>query len=176
MNQTKSIALITSLAGVFALTATILIPYAMAADTTEVNATVTIQNISLTLTTDGSISFGTIGTSSTEDTTTAGVNDTETVQNNGNVTIDVNIQSEDTDDWTLANTAGANEFTVKSCITSCDVSPTWSSVGISPSYATLQSDLTTSSTQPFDIQFGSPTTSSDFTQQTVTITLQAVSS
>jgi len=150
---------------------------AKAEETGTVTATVTAQNISVTITTDGSVAFSTIGVDSTKDTGTGaeGVDDTETAQNNGNVIENFNIRATDSSSWTLAGTAGNEIFTMKSCIAGCDeVSPTWTSVGEDPTYVTLASGIATTNSQDFDLQVGTPTTTAVFDQQTITVTIQAV--
>lgn len=151
------------------------------ADTSgTVTATVTAQNVSVTVTTDGAVAFGTIGTSSTEDSTAAGVDDSETVQNNGNVTEDFNIKAVNSTSsgagWVLAGAAGSGEYTIKFCITDCDGTPTWNAIGISPSYEVLKASVTSSTSQIFDLQVSTPTDTTDFNEQTIMVTIQAVAS
>ncbi len=80
-----------------------------AADTASVTATVTAQNISVTVT-DGTVAYGTISLSSSKDTTTSGTNDSQTATNNGNVTENFNIKGQDSANWTLAATAGPDQY------------------------------------------------------------------
>lgn len=151
-----------------------------AGTTATVTATVTAQNVSVTITTDGSVAFSTINTSSTEDTTSNGVNDTETAQNNGNVTEDFNIKAADSSSsgagWTLGASAGSETYTMKSCTSGCDGTPTWNAVGIEPDYETLATGVAASGTQDFDLQVGTPTSTTDYNEQTITVTVQAVAS
>ncbi len=145
-----------------------------AGTTSNVTATVTAQNISVSVA-DGSIAFGTLGLSSTQDTTTSGVNDSQTATNDGNITENFNIKAGATANWTPAATAGANQYTLKSCTATCDTTPTWTNVGADPSYATLATGvIATSGTSVFDLQVGTPTSSTSYTQQTITVTVQAV--
>jgi len=144
---------------------------AKAATTAAVAATVTAQNISVTAT-DGSVSYGTIDLSSTADTTNTGVDDSQTATNNGNVTEDFNISGQDSGDWTLAAAAGSEEYTHKFCTATCDASPSWTA--LTTSYQTLASAVSFSSTQEFDLQIGSPSSTSNYTEQTVSVTVQAV--
>ncbi len=144
----------------------------MAASTDTVTATVTAQSISVSVE-DNSIAFGTVTTSSTKDTTTAGVNDSQTATNDGNITLDFNIKSTDSTNWALAAAAGSEQYTLKFCVTTCDTSPTWTSVGVHPAYATLAQDITASGTQVFDLQVGTPTSTASYGQQTITVTVQA---
>jgi len=152
----------------------ILVPLVRAAITANVTATVTAQNISVTLTSDGSVAFGTITTSSTQDTTSSGVNDTETAQNNGNITEDFNIKAGDSTNWTLAGTADSETYTMDFCTSDCDGTPTWTDVGIDPSYVTLASGVSASGTQDFDLQVGTPTSTSSYGEQSITVTIQAI--
>ena len=145
-----------------------------AAETSIVTSTVTVQNISVTITTSGTVDFATINTGITEDTTTNGVDDTETVENNGNISEDFNIKAADSLNWILADTAGDETFTMKSCITNCDASPVWTSVGIDPLYATLATGVAATGTQDFDLQVGAPITTINYTEQTIIVTIQAV--
>ncbi len=142
------------------------------AQTDTVSATVTVQNISVSVS-DGSVAFGTLSTSATKDTTTNGVNDSQTATNDGNITVDFEIKAADTTDWALGSTAGSETYTMKSCTSNCDTSPTWTSVGISPSYVDLVTGVTASGNQTFDLQVGTPTSTSKYTEQTITVTVLA---
>ncbi len=154
-----------------------LVGLAWATDPTlgTVTATVTAQNISVSLDNGDGVSFGTIGTSSTKDTTTNGVNDSTTATNNGNITEKFNIKSENTasGNWTLGATAGSETYTMKFCTATCDSTPSWTSVGISPSYEVLAASVATSGTQVFDLQVGTPTVTTHYDAQTITVTIQA---
>lgn len=144
-----------------------------ATGTDTVTATVTAQNISVSVD-NASISFGTIATNTTKDTTTGGVNDSSTATNDGNVVENFNIKTGNSTNWTLAATAGSEQYTMKSCaVADCDGAPTWVAVGIDPSYATLASNVAVSGTQVFDLQVGTPTSTASFGEQTITITIQA---
>jgi hypothetical protein len=144
-----------------------------AAETGNVTATVTAQNISVAVT-DGSVSYGVISVSDTQDTTTGGVNDSQTATNDGNITEDFNVRGFDTTGWTLGASAGSEIYTHKFCTSNCDSSPTWTA--LTTSYQTLASGVVaTSGTQVFDLQIGTPTSTSVYTQQTATVTVQAVS-
>lgn len=160
------------------LTAGFVAKSALAASTAPVTAKVTAENISVSLD-KSDVNFGTVAASSTKDTTTAGVNDSITATNNGNVLEDFNIQAANSTStgagWTLAGTAGPETYTLKYCTVTCDTSPSWTSVGISPSYQKFADSVAaTSGTQTFDMQVGTPTTTSDFYEQSISVTVQAV--
>jgi hypothetical protein len=146
---------------------------ATAATTAAVTATVTAQNISVSVT-DGSISYGTIALSSNGDTTSNGINDSQTATNNGNVTQDINIRGANSAAWTLAASAGADQYAHKFCTTTCDTSPSWTA--LTTSYATLTAGVAASGTQVFDLQILTPSSSSSYSQQSVDVTVQAVAS
>jgi len=147
---------------------------AFAASTGTVSATITPQNISVSVS-DGSVAYGTLGLSSSEDTTTAGVNDSQTATNDGNVTEDFNIRSTDATGgsaWTLGATPGADQYAHSYCTSNCDASPTWNNM--TTSYSSLATGVSTSGNQLFDLQIETPTSSSDFVQKSITVTIQAV--
>jgi hypothetical protein len=145
-----------------------------AATTAVVSATVTAQNISITLTTDGAVAYGTQTVGGNEDTTDDGINDTETVQNNGNITEDFDIKAANSTNWTLAATAGADQFAHKFCITTCDSSPTWTA--LTTNDQALAASVAASGTQAIDLQLLMPTSSTVFTQQTLSVTVTASAS
>ena len=142
-----------------------------AADTGTVTATVTAQNISVTVS-DGTVTYGTIATSSTSDTASGDLDDSQTANNNGNITEDFNIKGQDSGAWTLGGTAGSETYTHKFCITDCDGSPVWTA--LTTNYQTLAEDIAASGDQVFDLQIGTPTSTSTYTEQSVDVTVQAV--
>jgi len=147
-----------------------------AASTDTVAATVTAQIFSVSVT-DGTVAFLTVAQNSTQDTTTSGVNDSQTATNDGSVTAKFNIKAANSTGgagWTLAGTAVSETYTMKSCTATCDSTPTWTSVGIDPSYATLAASVAESGTQEFDLQVGTPTSTTETTEQSITVTVQAV--
>lgn len=143
-----------------------------AADTATVTATVTAQNISVTVS-DGTVTYGTLALSATADTTSSGINDSQTAQNNGNILEDLNIKGQNSGSWTLAGTVGADTYFHKWCVSDCDGTPTWNA--LTTNYQTLASDIASSGTQVFDLQIGTPSSSSSYTSQSVDVTVQAVS-
>lgn len=153
---------------------------ALAANTGTVAATVTPQNISVTVS-DGSVAYGTLDLSSSKDTTSSGVNDSQTATNDGNVAEDFNITSTDATGgttWTLAATIGANQYKHSFCTTGggspdpCDATPTWSAM--TTSYSSLASNIAASGTSKFDLKIDTPSSVSDYVQKSITVTVQAV--
>lgn len=146
-----------------------------AASTGTVNATVTAQIFSVSLDNSDGVAFGTVATSDTKDTTTGakGVNDSTIATNNGSVAAKFEIKAANSTNWTLAASAGSENYTMKYCITTCDTSPSWVAVGIDPSYATLAASVAKDGTQSFDLQVGTPTSTTATGQQAVVVTVLA---
>ncbi len=139
-----------------------------AATTGTVAATVTVQNISVSVT-DGTVAYGTLGTGSSADTNPA---DTQTATNNGNITENLNIKGQNSANWTLGASAGADTYVHKFCTASCTTPPT-NYTALTTNYQTLAASVVTSGTQTFDLEISTPTTSTNYTQQSVDVTVQA---
>ncbi len=141
------------------------------ANEASVAATVTVQSISVSVS-DGTVTYGTLVVDTSEDTTTSGVNDTQVATNDGNITENLNIRGDDsTTDWTLAATAGNENYVNNFCITDCDSSPVWTA--LTTSNQTLVSSVASSGTQDFDLQITTPTVTTYFTEQSITVIVQA---
>lgn len=141
--------------------------------TDTVEATVKAQNISVTVD-NTNIDFGTIGVGSSANTTGA-ANETSIATNDGNIIEKLNIKAAIAGtDWTGGTTADDEVYTMGFCVAAdCDASPSWSTVGFVSSYETLVASIGIGSTQPFDLQIGTPTITAHYTTQTITITVQA---
>jgi hypothetical protein len=139
-----------------------------AADTASVTATVTVQNISVSVS-DGSVAYGTMALNSS-----AGTNgtDTQTATNDGNVTVDFNIRGYDTAAWTLAGSNGANQYVHQFCVSSCASAPT-GYTALTTNYQTLAASKTASATQTFDLYITTPTSTSTYDQQSADVLVQA---
>ena len=122
---------------------------AMAALTGDITATVTAQNVAITAS-DGAIAYGIIAIGSNADTTATGVNDTQTVTNDGNVAGDISVIGSDTGVWTLESAIGSEQYVHKSCTTTCDASATWA-VFNADTYTTLNDDVAASATVELDL-------------------------
>lgn len=174
MSNLPKLSLLVSLGFFLGLFSIFSVQQIYAATTAVVTATVTAQNVSITLTTDGAVAYGTQVLGTSDDTTTNGVNDSETVQNNGNVTEDFTIKGANTAAWTLNATAGSDLYAHKFCKTTCDSSPSWTALTVSDQ--SLQTAVAASSSQTFDLQVLVPTSSSSYTQQSLTVTVTAAAS
>jgi len=146
-----------------------------AADTGSVAATVTAQNISLTVS-DGTVAYGTVGLGSSQSTVATALNDSQTATNTGNVSENINIRGMNSTSvgvgWTLAATPGADVYTHKFCNSNCDSSPTWTALTLNNQ--TLSATVGAGTSAPlFDLQLSTPTSSTSFDVQTVNVTVQA---
>lgn len=146
-------------------------------DNLTLDVTSPIFSVSVT---DGGVVYGTLVSGGSQDTTSSGVNDTQTATNNGNVTENFNIKGQNTAcPWTLATTAGSEQYAHKFCTTGtgspdpCDAGPTWNPLTTSYSQ-TLATGVPVDGTQKFDLQVLVPTSTNCFTQQSVDVTIQAV--
>ena len=151
-----------------------------AAATATVAATVTPQNISVSVT-DGSVAYGTLAISTTKDTTSGGLNDSQTATNDGNIAEDFNISSTDAtggNTWTLAGSIGADQFKHSYCNTGsgspdpCDTGATWSAM--STSYTQIANSVAAAGNSKFDLQISTPSSVTDYVQKSITVTVQAV--
>lgn len=155
-------------------------PVSYAATTASVTATVTVQNVAISRTSDGTVPYGTLTTSDTQDTTTAaegdGIDDTQTFQNDGNINEDFAIQGQDSANWELADAPGDETYAHKTCITSCDgASPSWTAFN-EDGYTEFATGIAASGTQDVDLQILTPTSTTHYDQQSVDVVVQASAS
>lgn len=145
-----------------------------AATTATVGATVTVQNISVSVA-DGTVAYGTLGLNATASTRSPV--DLQTATNNGNVAETFNIMGMDatgsTQTWTLAATAGSAQYIHGFCIATCTTPPT-NYTALTTGYATLATNIAVSGTQTFDLYINTPTATTDYTQHTADVTVQAI--
>ena len=150
---------------------------AMAASTANVTATVTVQNISVSVS-DGSISYGTLAANTARATITGEANDMPTATNNGNVTETFHLKGVNSSHWTLAATTGSDQYIHKFCNetdSDCSTPPT-SYTALTTNYQTLDTSISTSGTVDFHLQITTPNPSTVFTEQSVDVTVQATAS
>lgn len=140
-----------------------------AATTGTVTATVTAQNISVTVS-DGTVSYGTISLNASAGTNAA---DTQTATNNGNVAEDLTIKGSNSANWTLSATNSSTDTYIhKFCVATCDSAPT-NYTALTTNYQSLASNIAASGTQTFDLYLTTPQTSSVYTAQNVDVTILA---
>lgn len=149
-----------------------LVSIVSAANEGMVAATITAQNVSLSLS-DGTVSYGTLGNNASADTTSTGNNDSQTVTNNGNVNEDITIKGTSSAAWVLSGTTGTDQYKHEFCTEeqSCDTSPTWTA--LTTNYQTLKAAVTPAGTYWFDLKITTPNPSTVFTQQQVDVFVMA---
>lgn len=143
-------------------------------DTYSVTPQLTVNNvtISVSLNTDGTISYGTLGFGESKSTVT--LTDTQIAENDGSATQDFNIKTSAATggtEWTLGDLPGTDIFVHEF---STNGGSDWTSFITADSYQTLATGIAASDTQSFDLRITAPNPSSDAIQKTITITIQAV--
>lgn len=134
-----------------------------ALDTASVTATVTVQNISVAVS-DGSITYGTLAVGTSK--STADIPDMQIATNDGNVAEDINVKGSNSANWTLASTTGANQYTHKLSIGTTSA--------LTTNYSTLITNLGVGITKQFNLILFTPSSSTNYTSQSVDVTVQAV--
>lgn len=149
-------------------------PIARAADNAQVTATVTVQNIAVSVS-DGSIGYGTLAASGTQSTLAAGVDDMQTITNDGNVSEDFDIKGSNSANWTLAGTQGENQYFHKFCNdTTLDCSSTSSNyTALTTSDQEIGDAVAAAGTTTFQLYLGVPSSTTYYTQQNVNVTITA---
>jgi hypothetical protein len=153
------------------LTAVVPLSVVWSAETGDVSCTVTAQFVSLSVS-DGNVNYGSLALDTIKDTTNSGVNHPQIATNNGNLPVNLYIKSSNaiggTTPWTIGTSKGANQFT-HSCTTNGN---DW--LSLSNAYISLASGIAPNGTQTFHLRIGMPTSVSDGSQKTITVTVQAV--
>ncbi len=139
-----------------------------AADTQTVNASVSIQQISVSVT-DAGIDYGILAVGSTMTTFALVPVDTQTATNDGNVSIDLSIQGQDSADWTLATTTGTDQYVHQ---ISTDSGVGWTNVE-SGTYTDFATGVGTSSTEEFGLNLHMPSGTTATETQSVDVSVQA---
>jgi len=118
---------------------------------------------------DGAVDYGTLALNTTK--SNCALNDTQTVTNDGNVTENFNIKGKNSDAWNLASTAGLNEYMHKFSSSTCPVT-TW--IALTTDYQTLDTNKAANATATLNLQVTTPTATINYTEQDVSVTVQAV--
>lgn len=168
VNQTTSLRIIAGFTASIMLLVTGIIVPVYAQDTAQVTATVTVQNISVSVD-DGTVAYGILALN-----TSAGTNgtDTQTATNDGNVTVQFNISGTNSAAWTLGGTPGNNIYTHSFCTATCATPPT-NYTALTTNYSTLNASVAPLGTQTFDLHITTPTSTATYTAQNVDVTVQA---
>lgn len=141
--------------------------------------TTAAATISVTITANGTILYGTIVAGGSKATHSGDLNTTITAQNDGDVTETFNIKGQDTAcPWTLAASSGSDQYAHQFCKTtdvSCTSPPT-NYTALTTSYQTLYTSVAVSASRNIDLRVIVPDPSSCSDQQSVDIVIQAVAS
>lgn len=127
---------------------------------------------SISLTTDGVVSYGILGFG--ESKSTLDLTDTQTVSNDGDDPIDVNIKTSVATGgtgWTLGSSPGSDIFVHEF---SSNGGSNWTPFSTADAYQTLVTSLASSATQNFDLRLTAPDPGTDTVEKAITITIQAV--
>ncbi len=128
--------------------------------------------VSVTITSDGTVSYGTLAASATK--STVQLSDTQTVKNDGNVNATFNIKTSTATGgttWSLGALVGTNIFTHEF---STNGGGAWTPFTTADSYQTLLASVAPQASATFDLRIGVPSSSSDFQQKNILVTIQAV--
>jgi len=158
--------------GILVVTGMLVSAVTFAADTGVVTATVTVQNISVAVT-DGLVQYGILPASDTTSTIATDLDDSQTADNDGNITEDFNIIGTDSAAWTLEAAVGSDdEYAHTFCTTTCDATPVWVEIQ-EASYTSMSIGVASTSNQVFDLKIETPSVSTAFDEQSVDVTIQA---
>lgn len=150
-----------------------------ASTTGTVAATVTVQNVAISVT-DGTIAYGTLAADASISTLVSpGVADQQTATNDGNVAEDFTIKGSNSAGWTLASTNTASDTYIhKFCIATCgtDAAPGAGFTVLTLIDQSLAAGVAAAGTQTFDLRVTTPQTSTVFTSQSVNVTVTAAAS
>lgn len=127
---------------------------------------------------DAAVSYGILAAGATKDTTSSGINDTQSAINVGNVTEDFNLKGQNSAAWTLGSLADNEQYVHYFCTTGsgspdpCDASPTW--VALTTTYQALATSIAINGSQRFDLKINAPSSTTTTVQQSVDVIVQAV--
>lgn len=125
--------------------------------------------VSVSVTTDGTVAYGVLG--SADAISTIDLADTQTVLNESNVAVDLNIKTSQPAGWTVGATPATDVFVHEFSINSGGV---WTKFTASEQYQSLATNVGLSGLTNFDLRFTAPDPSTTSNEKTLTITVQAV--
>ena len=148
-----------------------------AADNDSVTATVTAQNISISLS-QSSFAYGTIANNTASSTLSLFGGSGIVATNDGNVNEDFDINGANTTDWTLAGTTGSDQYIHQFCNDTDNdcASPPTNYTALTTSPAALDTGIASSGTCAFQLRLTTPNPSTVYTQQSASVTITASAS
>lgn len=129
---------------------------------------------------DGVITYGVMQEDSSRSTLPGDLNDVQIATNDGSVTENFNIMGQDASgggcNWTLASFSGSNQYVHGFCNdTDLDCSsPPTNYTALTTGYQTLDTGIAVSGTVDLQLRLTTPTVSSCYGEQSVSVTVQAV--
>jgi len=148
----------------------ILGPSVLASDTATVSATVTVQKVSVSVA-PGTVAYGILPLNTSTSTCDLSPVGTQTVTNDGNVAETFNIMGSNSTDWTLGATPGSEVYVHKFSTSSC---PWTSGIALTTNYQTLATNVAPNATTTLNLQVTTPTATTHYTQQSFSVTVQAI--
>ena len=146
----------------------------LAVDTNSIGATVTAQNFSVVITSDGSVPYGSVALAGAQ--TSQGVSDTQSAVNNGNVTAKFNIKTSTATSsggtWTITSATGTADQYTHQFATSTG-SPIWRLWTAADTYAAATGSIPVNATTTIDLRIGIPSSVSEYSAKTISVTVQA---
>lgn len=136
-----------------------------------VSATVTAQNVSISVS-SGIVTYGVMAVNTHKSTIPAELDQRQTISNTGNVSVNINIRSGNSTNWALASTPGVDQYVHMFCHTSCDTPPT-NYTALTDSNQTFQNSVGVSENRSLDLRLSTPTSTTHFGEQSMTVTVQA---
>jgi len=152
----------------------LVVPAAVFAAEDTVTCTVSATLVAVEITTDGTVTYGTLDLSATKNTLSGELNDTQTAKNTGTVDEIFKIKSTDATsggtNWVLAATIDADQFKHEFSIDS-----TFPGTAMTPkdTYFTLAASIAPNGEQSFDLQITMPSSATDYQQHDITVTVLA---
>lgn len=128
-------------------------------------------SVSILVTSDGSIAYGFVAAGGQKDTLT--LTDTQTVKNDGNVPEDFTIKTSNATggtQWSLGAAAGSDTFVHEFSVNGGGV---WTKFTTADTYQSFVSNIASNGTQNFDLRITAPSSSTDFQQKSITVTILA---
>lgn len=138
---------------------------ALAATEQGVTATVTVENIAISVS-DGSIAYGTLAANTSQDTVT--LTDPQTVTNDGNIAENFLIRGQNSASWTLAAAAASEAYKHEFSITA-----TFPGTALTTTNQSLATNIATLGTTTLDLQITTPTVTAATNVQSVNVTVVA---
>ena len=127
--------------------------------------------VSVVITTDGSVPYGIVVSSSTK--STVDLSDTQIVKNDGNLAEDFTIKTSVATggtQWSLGSAPGANTFVHEF---STNGGGAWTKFTTADSYQAFVTNIAANGTQNLDLRITTPSSSTDSQQKSITVTILA---